>query len=80
MPRDIEWVERKGRINIKALTPKAKEVMLTDMGLEGMIKFGGEVFMMGVDPFKLDTVLARLRAQGLQTEPEKIDISSLTDF
>lgn len=80
MGRDVEWVERKGRINIKALTPRACEVMLADMGLPGMVKFGCDVFMMGVDPFKLDTVLGRLRAHGLQTEPEKIDISALTDF
>lgn len=80
MPRDIEWVERKGRINIKALTPKACEVMLADMGLPGMMKFGCDVFMMGVDPFQLDTVLARLRAGGLQTEAEKIDVRTFTDF
>ena len=81
--RDVEYISRNGLFNLKALTPKAAEVMLNDIGLEGMIKFGGEVFMMRVDPFKLDTILARLRAHGLQTEPDspkKIDVSTFTDF
>jgi hypothetical protein len=78
MGRDVEWLERKGRINIKALTQKAVDVMLEDMGLP--VKMGGEVFFMGVDPHSLDTVLARLRAKGLQTHMEQVDISALTDF
>ena len=78
--RDVEWIARKGRINIKALTQKAKDVMLADMRLSGEMFKDGDVFFMGVDPFNLDTTLARLRSSGLQTEDDAIDLKSLTNF
>lgn len=85
--RDVEWITRKGRINIKALTDKARDVMLLDMGLAGTMFKDSGVFFMGVDPFNLDTTLARLRALGLQTDEDKVDeaaareaLRKLTEF
>lgn len=85
--RDVEWITRKGRINIKALTPRAVDVLLADMHLPFAYKDVSGVFFMGVDPFNLDAVLARLRALGLQTEEDKPDeeaareaLRKLTEF
>lgn len=83
--RDIEWITRKGQINIKALTEKAKNVMLHDMGLTPgtMFKDAG-VFMMAIQPHDLDQILARLRANGLQTEDDQAEreeqLRKLTEF
>lgn len=74
--RDVEWITRKGRINIKAITSRAREVMLDDMGMRGeMLKDAG-VFWMAIMPHDLDAMLARLRAHGLQTDEDKPDIEA----
>jgi hypothetical protein len=82
--RDVEWITRKGKINIKAITPKAREVMLADMQLGGEMFKDAGVFFMGVDPFNLDTTLARLRAKGLQTDDDEeaklAALRKLTEF
>lgn len=87
MPRDVEWISRKGKINIKALTPKARDFMLSDLGLSGPVFKDAGVFFMGVMPHDLDQMLARLRANGLQTDEDKVDeaaareaLRKLTEF
>lgn len=74
MARDIEWITRKGKINIKALTQKAKDVILHDMGITPGIMFvDAGVFMMAVMPHDLDQILLRLRAAGLSTEDDQAE-------
>ena len=74
MPRDIEWITRKGRINIKALTEKAKDVILRDMQITPGIMFkDAGVFMMQIMPHDLDQILTRLRANGLQTDDDEAE-------
>lgn len=66
--RDITWIVSKktGKVNMKALTAKGREVMLSDMDLP-LLALSGEVFFMGIELGQLDNVLKRLRQAGLQT-------------
>jgi hypothetical protein len=79
--RDVEYLSVKGRFNLKALTPRAREVFGLEMG--GPWQMASEIFMYGISPDKLDQTLARLRASGLQTEadkPEEINPDDFTTF
>lgn len=76
--RDVEWVKHKGKFNFKALTPKAREAMGSDMG--GPWKMASDVFFYGVLPDRFDAVLHKLKMMGLQTDAEEIDIKALTEF
>lgn len=84
--RDVEWITRKGRINIKALTDRAREYMLNDMGMisgSPVFKDAG-VFMMAVQPHDLEALLAKMRAHGLQTDDNQAEreeqLRKLTEF
>ena len=78
--RDVEWLQHKGRFNFKALTNKARKAMGGDMG--GPWQMAADVFFYGVTPDKFDQTIKRLRAMGLQTDPdqENFDASVYTDF
>jgi hypothetical protein len=79
--RDVDYALHKGRYNLKALTPKAMEVMGADMG--GPWQMASEIFYMKVSEDSLASTLAQLRSKGLQTEPdppEVVDVSKFTDF
>jgi hypothetical protein len=80
--RDIEYIEHKGRFNIKAITPLAREVMGKDMRVGDTWKMAADVFFMHVQPDKLRATLDRLEALGLKTEDEKesFDVESVTTF
>lgn len=81
MARDVEWIAHKGRFNFKALTDKAREVMGKDMG--GPWQMAADVFFYGVTPEKFEQVIGRLRANGLNCDPEpkeQFDVSKFTDF
>lgn len=79
--RDVEYALHKGRYNLKALTPRAMEIMGRDIG--GPWRMAAEIFFMKVEEDCLASTLAMLRSKGLQTEPDPpqaVDVSHLTDF
>lgn len=79
--RDVEWVAHKGKFNFKALTPRAREVMGSEVG--GPWQMAAEVFFYGVAPDRLEATIARLKAAGLKTDEDNLDeqqLRALTDF
>lgn len=79
VPRDVEWLQHKGRFNFVALTPKAREIMGLEIG--GPWQMASAIFFYGVTPDKFDQTIKRLRAMGLNTDEEKADdTSNFTDF
>lgn len=81
MPRDVEWLQHKGKFNFKALTDKARAAMGGEIG--GPWKLAADVFFYGVAPDDFDKTIKRLRAMGLSTDVEPqvpVDITQFTDF
>lgn len=76
--RDVEYLEHNGAFNIKALTPRARQLMGSYMG--GPWEMAKDVFWMRVPRDKITATLARLESMGLQTECDIIDVNSLTEF
>lgn len=79
--RDVEYLLTPKGYNFKALTERAKECMGKAIG--GPWKMAADVFFMHVPIEKFDSIVAKLRQMGLQTEmdptPDDV-IRAMTEF